>query len=488
MNLNNLRIGVRLRIGFGIILALFVAVVVADNISGTANRNKLFEDIIGANVKVDLTTTMKSEQLECVVAIRNIALQTDVANMNLQKQQISAHRKRFIESRDKLLTMNPSSAEKQILDRITQLDNALEKPRNAAIAQALAFNSEGVASIIATSVDPVDREVLTELTKLVESYQGAQRTMREQAASTSEGLMIWLDLIAAAAVVIGTGFAFAITRSITRPLDKAVEIAQRVAAGDLTTVIRIESRDETGKLMQALQDMNTHLAHTLGQIRRSTDTIATESCQIAAGNQDLSNRTEQQASALEETASSMEELTSTVKQNADNARQANVLAASASDVAVKGGAVVAQVVDTMGAIHTSSKKIVDIIGVIDGIAFQTNILALNAAVEAARAGEQGRGFAVVASEVRALAQRSAQAAREIKSLIELSSAGVSNGAEQVEQAGQTMKDIVSQVDRMTQLINEISTASREQSAGIEQVGQAVTQMDRVTQQNSALVE
>ena len=277
-------------------------------------------------------------------------------------------------------------------------------------------------------------------------------------------------------------------RAIVRPIERAVEIAGAVAAGDLTQKIEVDSRDETGRLLQALKDMNTSLVNIVTQVRGGTDTIATASGEIAAGNLDLSSRTEQQAGSLEETASSMEELTSTVKQNSDNARQANVLAASAQQVAGKGGEVVEQVVKTMGAINSSATRIVDIIAVIDGIAFQTNILALNAAVEAARAGEQGRGFAVVAGEVRNLAQRSAAAAREIKGLIDDSVEKVHHGSELVDQAGATMAEIVQSVGRVTDIMAEITAASQEQTAGIEQINGAVTQMDEVTQQNAALVE
>jgi methyl-accepting chemotaxis protein-1 (serine sensor receptor) len=276
--------------------------------------------------------------------------------------------------------------------------------------------------------------------------------------------------------------------SITRALAEALRVANSVAAGDLTETVRIRSNDEIGQLLTALQKMNDGLVGIVTEVRSGTDLIATASGEIAAGSQDLSSRTEQQASSLEETASSMEELTSTVKQNADNARQANALAATASDVASKGGAVIGQVVETMGEINNSARKIVDIIGVIDGIAFQTNILALNAAVEAARAGEQGRGFAVVATEVRNLAQRSAAAAKEIKALIGDSVARVDAGSQLVNEAGATMHDIVDSVRRVTDIMGEISSASHEQTAGIEQINQAIVQMDQVTQQNAALVE
>ena len=288
---------------------------------------------------------------------------------------------------------------------------------------------------------------------------------------------------------------FAIGMVISRGLLKqlggepgyAADIVSEIAAGDLTVDVKIRPGDSSS-LLFAMRSMRDSLAQVVGEVRQGTDTMATASSEIAAGNLDLSSRTEQQASALEETASSMEELTSTVRQNADNARQANQLAASASEVAAKGGAVVSQVVDTMGSINASSRKVVDIIGVIDSIAFQTNILALNAAVEAARAGEQGRGFAVVASEVRNLAQRSAAAAKEIKELIGDSVSKVDIGAKLVDQAGATMSEVVDSIKRVTDIMSEITAASQEQSAGIEQVNQAIGQMDQVTQQNAALVE
>ncbi|MES2070013.1 MAG: methyl-accepting chemotaxis protein [Pseudomonadota bacterium] len=289
-------------------------------------------------------------------------------------------------------------------------------------------------------------------------------------------------------LLLGIIVGYWLIRSISVPLDYAVSIAQTVAGGDLTQKIQVDSTNETGKLLQSLKEMNDSLISTVAEVRVSTDTIATASSQIASGNLDLSQRTEEQASSLEETASSMEELTSTVRQNADNARQANQLVVSASDYATKGGRVVEQVVDTMGSIKESSRKIVDIIGVIDGIAFQTNILALNAAVEAARAGEQGRGFAVVASEVRNLAQRAAGAAKEIKELINDSVEKVDAGSKLVDEAGVSMNEIVTSVRQVADIMSEISAASTEQSTGIEQVNTAITQMDQVTQQNAALVE
>jgi methyl-accepting chemotaxis protein len=294
------------------------------------------------------------------------------------------------------------------------------------------------------------------------------------------------------AIIIGVGLSvwigFILIRAIVNPINEAVALANAVASGDLTSKIESKTNDETGKLLQALKSMNDNLIKLVGDVRSSADSITTGAGEIAAGNADLSQRTEEQASSLEETAASMEELTSTVKQNAENAKQANQLAKGASEVAIKGGEVVGQVVGTMSSINDSSRKIVDIISEIDGIAFQTNILALNAAVEAARAGEQGRGFAVVAAEVRNLAQRSAAAAKEIKTLIGDSVSKVEDGTKLVDEAGKTMEEIVNAVKRVTDIMSEISAASNEQSTGIEQVNQAVMQMDEVTQQNAALVE
>jgi methyl-accepting chemotaxis protein len=301
-----------------------------------------------------------------------------------------------------------------------------------------------------------------------------------------------LALLAVLVIAFGISFAWWLTTGITRPINEAVALAQCVAEGDLVDHSHRGpgdfSQDEPGKLLHALNRMSSSLVRIVSDVRSGTDTIATASSQIASGNLDLSSRTEEQASSLEETASSMEELTSTVKQNAENARQANQLAASAAEVAQRGGAVVSDVVQTMASIDESSKKIVDIIGVIDGIAFQTNILALNAAVEAARAGEQGRGFAVVASEVRSLAQRSASAAKEIKQLIDDSVGKVEAGTRLVGQAGSTMDEVVASIRRVTAIVGEISNASVEQTHGIEQINLAIAQMDHVTQQNAALVE
>ncbi|MDR3066331.1 MAG: methyl-accepting chemotaxis protein [Comamonas sp.] len=326
------------------------------------------------------------------------------------------------------------------------------------------------------------------LQKLIKFNSDVARTETPASESVYDRAVSLLVLAAAISVLVALGAGIWLVRSIRAPLEQAVQAADRVANGDLSGVIRVEREDETGRLLGALERMQSSLVQTVRTVRQNAEGVASASSQIASGNADLSSRTEEQASALEETAASMEELGSTVRQNADNARAANQMAVNASQVAAQGGAVVAEVVETMKGINHSSQQIADIITVIDSIAFQTNILALNAAVEAARAGEQGRGFAVVAGEVRTLAQRSAEAAKEIKALISTSVQRVEQGTQLVDKAGATMADIVSAISRVTDLMTEISAASQEQSQGVAQVGEAVTQMDQTTQQNAALVE
>jgi methyl-accepting chemotaxis protein len=360
--------------------------------------------------------------------------------------------------------------------------------RNEVFRVAAAGEPEAASTLAGSSLEPALQDYLASIGKLAEHQKEKVTAIAAQVASQDTTGQYVLGALLLLALAVGLVSTARTALSITRPLLRAIGVAQTVARGDLTTGIEIHTQDETGQLLAALNEMTHSLVRIVDEVRTSTGVIATASSEIATGNLDLSARTEQQAASLEETASSMEELTSAVKQNAEHARQASTLAVSAQLVATKGGQVVSQVVGTMGSINDSARKIVDIIGVIDGIAFQTNILALNAAVEAARAGEQGRGFAVVAAEVRNLAQRSAGAAKEIKTLINDSVDKVDAGSRLVDQAGSTMGEIVASIGRVTEIVSEISMASREQEAGIEQINNAITSMDAVTQQNAALVE
>jgi methyl-accepting chemotaxis protein len=405
------------------------------------------------------------------------------------KDDGAASVKRAAELLDKIKPLIAADgAEKALFDRILEQRKTYTASRDGAVKAKADGNAEEAARILEQSFTPAAQkyqDLLQELVTLQRSSMDATAEAIDDNAVASTRLIV---VLSTCALGLGIAISWLLTRGIVLPIRTAVKVAETVAGSDLTHRIEADSRDETGALLRALRHMNDSLVGIVGQVRGGTDTIATASREISAGNLDLSSRTEQQAGALEETAASMEELTSTVRQNAENARQANQLAIAASEVAAQGGAVVGEVVTTMGAINASASKIADIIGVIDGIAFQTNILALNAAVEAARAGEQGRGFAVVASEVRNLAQRSAAAAKEIKELITASVADVGAGARLVDQAGATMGQVVSSIQRVTDIMAEITSASQEQTGGIEQVNGAIAQMDQVTQQNAALVE
>ena len=381
-----------------------------------------------------------------------------------------------------------TAQEKAAYDELGRLRT--EYAKEHAMVMALARNGRKDEALVLAQGESLElsRRLYDQIDRMVQiDHEGGQQA-NDHANALYRSARIWVVGLLGASILLGLALALTLARIVARPLNEALGVAQAVAEGDLTRRIQATTTDETGQLLHALHRMDQSLIHIVRQVRNGTDSIATASSQIASGNNDLSVRTEHQASSLEETAASMEQLTVTVRQNTDNARQANQLAASASAVAQQGGEVVSQVVDTMGAIHASSRKIADIIGVIDAIAFQTNILALNAAVEAARAGEQGRGFAVVAAEVRALARRCTDAAKEIKLLIEDSNGKVSTGSALVAQAGQTMQNIVTSVRNVTDIMGEITAASVEQTAGLEQINQAISQMDQVTQQNAALVE
>ncbi|TFW07151.1 HAMP domain-containing protein [Oxalobacteraceae bacterium OM1] len=486
--MKNLRIGTKLGLGFGITL-LFLAAVTGVGLAGMASMNGTTDRIVKREwIKVKLATQALDNTRGSITRVFQAVTTTDAADGAKARERLAANMtgvNEAVRSLDGLLT----TAKGRELQERTK---AAASKYTDATTKALALLGENKREEAAAQAFGPTYAALHELAAVLREQLDWQQKQVDEAGEQSEATYhtarMWMLLLGSVAFVLGASGAWIVTSAIRRPLRKAADVAKTVAGGDLTSTIRVESKDETGELMQALKDMNEALVRVVGEVRGGTDTIATASTQISSGNQDLSSRTEQQASSLEETASSMEELTSTVKQNADNARQANQLATSASDVAMRGGAVVADVVQTMRSINDSANKIVDIIGVIDGIAFQTNILALNAAVEAARAGEQGRGFAVVASEVRSLAQRSASAAKEIKALINDSVEKVEAGTKLVDQAGSTMDEVVASVKRVSDVINEIAAASDEQRAGIEQVNQAIAQMDQVTQQNAALVE
>ena len=409
------------------------------------------------------------------------------------------HKNAFVkkgeESRDGLRqlgqTLSQLGLDTPLIAEASRTNSDLAQKYQSALTQFDPTKAES-AHIVDKSVAGMDREPTRKIDDIVAFVaQESKDLMQQSEDEASQRNALALRSLLAVVVVgtlIGSGLTYWIINGITGPLRSAVKVARTVADGDLTSRIETGHKDEIGELLSALHQMNESLQNIVGRCRSGIETIASASGQIASGNLDLSARTEQQAASLEQTTASMEELTSTVKQNADNARQANQLAATASGVALEGGAVVSRVVVTMGSIHDSARKIVDIIAVIDGIAFQTNILALNAAIEAARAGEQGRGFAVVASEVRSLAQRSATAAKEIKALIGDSVEKVDAGSKLVTEAGSTMEQIVNSVKRVSDIMAEISAAGEAQSSGIEQVNQAIVQMDQVTQQNAALVE
>ena len=488
MSLANLKVGTRLAAGFGVVILLLVGIM-ALGINRLSVVNEASELISKQRYPViRMAFTVNSDISAIAISMRNVVLTENEDVVKRELDNVKAASARITANLDAigkgLTTEKGRALFKTIVDarapyqkHQVEFITMMTEGRSAMATNLLMMTMQKEQAAYAASV----QSLVTLGDKLIEQAGNDS----EEVYQSGRALMLAL---AAAAILFACVFGWLLSRSITRPLTQAVDIARTIASGDLSRKIEVKSRDEAGQLMLALQEMTASLVGIVDNVRRGTDSIAVSSREIAAGNLDLSARTEQQAGSLEETASAMEELTATVRQNADNARQANQLALTASGVATQGGQVVAQVVDTMGAIDASSRKIVDIISVIDGIAFQTNILALNAAVEAARAGEQGRGFAVVATEVRSLAQRSAAAAREIKGLIADSVEKVETGGRLVVQAGATMREVVSSVQRVTDIMAEITAASNEQSAGIEQVNQAISQMDQVTQQNAALVE
>ncbi|MEY8879692.1 MAG: methyl-accepting chemotaxis protein, partial [Leptothrix sp. (in: b-proteobacteria)] len=491
MRLSDLKIRSRLALAFGAVLFLTTmsgGVAVSNLASIQANLDDM---VLDNNVKVQLNTQLSDSNQIIARVMRSIILLNEQDEKDVEMVKIVKARDAYEAAWKQLQSMPASDKGLELRKAIAAALEVSRRVNNRVLEADKARNTVEATALLMTQAVPAMQKLEDAITANVNLQTENTRLQYEQSKSdyeTARNLLIGASALSAVlALVLGT----LVTRSITTQLGgepgDAVDVAQAVAAGDLSSRIHLQPGD-TGSLMAQLKAMRDSLVQVVGSVRHNADSVATASAEIAQGNNDLSQRTEEQASALEETAASMEQLGSTVRQNADNAKQANQLATGASDVAVKGGEVVGQVVETMRGITVSSKKIADIIGVIDGIAFQTNILALNAAVEAARAGEQGRGFAVVATEVRNLAQRSANAAKEIKSLINASVEQVERGSSLVDNAGATMQEIVRAISRVSDIMGEINSASAEQTSGVLQIGEAVSQMDQATQQNAALVE
>ena len=486
--LKSLKIGRRLMLAFVAVLAL-TCVVGAFSINRIAQVNAATSELAGQWLVAMRAMGEYSATLSAIRRAEVAHLMAASADeRTAQERRIDAIRAKAALTWHRYLGTLATDDERRSATEIQQRQAVYYAALDQVLAASRAGDADQAKALYGTRSSAAFNAIATALIKAVDEVsQGGAAAYEQSQLAYAQTQRAVVGMVAAA-VLIGAFLAWSISRSITGPIRVAVKVAQRVAAGDLGSRIRIDGSDETAQLLGALRQMNAGLTRIVTQVRDSSDSIGTGSAQIATGNADLSQRTEEQASNLQQTAASMEQLTATVRHNADTASAATQLASSASLAAARGGEVVGRVVSTMEDIAASARRIADISGVIDGIAFQTNLLALNAAVEAARAGEQGRGFAVVASEVRSLAQRSANAAREIKSLIGESVANVETGTELVGDARSTMGEIVAQVRRVSDLIGEIGAASSEQSTGIGQVGDAITQLDQVTQQNAALVE
>ena len=486
--LANMNIAKRLGVGFALVLGLTLVIAAA-----AVWRLNTIADATRAMMAVPLAKERMMEEwhMQTFAAVRRTAAivkSSDPSLVEFFKADGVKTASRSTELLKQIEALLDSDEERALFGRITELRKAYTSSKERAIKAKAAGDTAEAERILTQEYMPTSEAYEGKQAELVKMQQHRIDTVAKEIDNASRNSARAIMIVAGVAVLFGAVCAWVLANAIVRPIRQAVDVAEKVAGGDLTQHIDASGTCETGALLRALRHMNDGLVAIVSQVRSGTDTIATASAEISAGNMDLSSRTEQQAGSLGTTASTVEELTGTVRQNADNARQASQLSIAASDIATQGGAVVDQVVQTMGAINDSSKKIVDIISVIDGIAFQTNILALNAAVEAARAGEQGRGFAVVAGEVRTLAQRSAAAAKEIKALIVDSVSKVEDGTKLVDRAGMTMSEVVDSIRKVSDIVAEIASASGEQSTGIEQVNKAIADMDSSTQHNAALVE
>jgi methyl-accepting chemotaxis protein len=485
---NNLRIKQRLLLSFGLLLALMIALSVLAN-REMAVLSGASQDLAKRWLpSVQHVERLNSARINLRLNLFRHVYSPDDAGKDAQAKRLTELAQEFETEGQALVALLGTPEEQALWARVSQHWTDYQAGQSKVVNLSRSSSQYDAVNLMQSESLP-QYNALADSLKALQSHE-AQRSAQaaDDSAAVYQQARLNLALITLVGVLLGTGAALYVAAALAKPMGQAVQVVSRIAEGDLTQAIEAQGRDETGDLLRAMRDMQTKLVLIISQVRSSSDNIATGSSEIAKGNADLSQRTEEQAANLEETAAAMEQLNVTVKNSADTAQQANQLATAACDAATRGGEVVGQVVATMDQISGSSKRIAEIIGVIDGIAFQTNILALNAAVEAARAGEQGRGFAVVAGEVRSLAQRSADAAREIKVLIGASVERVEAGTRLVGDAGAQMTDIVGQVQRVADLINEISAAAVEQTTGIGQVHDAVSQLDQVTQQNAALVE
>ncbi|GAA0756545.1 methyl-accepting chemotaxis protein [Ideonella azotifigens] len=485
---SNMKIGTRLSLGFGVVIAIALGMAGVGFAKLSEIQRSVEQLTSDRLVKVDQLSQTKDNMNVVARGVRNIVLMSEPEGRAKEKQRIDEMRAKNAELARLLDASVHSERGHALLAAVQAALKPYEVAMDKAIALGMANDDEEATRMLLKDVRPLQQTYFKAVDELVAMQQQEMRDAVTQIQGDAASSSVLMLVLATVAAVCGGLLAFLIRRSVVTPLRQAVGVARTVASGDLSSKIEVTSRDETGELLQAMKDMNEGLVRLVSQVRDSSESIATGSAEIATGAADLSQRTEEQASNLQQTAASMEQLTGSVRNSSDSARQASELAARGVDAALRGGQAVGQMVSTMADISQASRQVADILSVIDGIAFQTNILALNAAVEAARAGEQGKGFAVVASEVRTLAQRSAEAARQIKTLIQHSVERVEAGTRQVALAGGEMDAIVAEVRRVSGLIGEISTASAEQSTGIGQIGDAVSQLDDVTQQNAALVE